>query len=56
MTSVIRTAARNDIDFTDGRIAGCAGYTFLAEPAERAGLLFRLQSVINVNKTTERCH
>jgi len=50
MSSLPRSASGIDIDFTDERLTGRAGYTFIAEQAERLGLTESLNSMVRVKK------
>ncbi len=50
MKSIRRSAARIDIDVTDDQLTGRAGYTFLAEQAERLGLASSLKSAIKIKQ------
>jgi len=50
MPSLPRSTPRIDIDFTDERLTGRAGYTFLSEQAEQTGLVNLLTSHIKIKK------
>ena len=50
MESVVPRSGKVEIGFTDDRLTGTGGGTFLAEAARRFGLLPRLPAAVSVKK------